>query len=495
MPATTFTAVKVVGCSIIKDKVNNFQEDLDNMTTHRRNGSDSLLPKSTHQNEPPSRNRLHHLDNLRIFLTSLVIIHHTSIPYGGLGNWQLHSPCFPTLSPLLGLFTAVDQTFFMALFFWMAGYFSHLELARRETAVERRDFIRRRVRRLVVPSIFYTVVLEPTLKIMIMLRYCKLDADECGRVNPFILIMKTLFGYWIGGGIRGINGPFWFCMLLAIFDCVAALIRPHQPSGLIALHKALVNPTRLAQMMCIVVLSTFFIRQLYPVGAVVRLLNIQPAFLPQYIFAYVVGHACAAAGAACNGNLRFAGPPPWPHPYEDPFRTLIIALTVQTLTLSLVMLPTYVFKKDYESPLNYLIGGFNLPALLYTIWNEIGFLIIGPALVDLFARQYKTPSSISLPWRRFTIANNEVRVARYAFAAFLVHPVVSVAIEIVVESFMGCEGVDSRGQKLETDSEFSGWNLLGPVVMTAVVGSVNVLVSWVVAFGMLDLIPELGGWV
>ena len=39
-----------------------------------------------------SSTRLFYLDNLRIYLTILVILHHTAIAYGGAGDWAIIDP-------------------------------------------------------------------------------------------------------------------------------------------------------------------------------------------------------------------------------------------------------------------------------------------------------------------------------------------------------------------------------------------------------------------
>ena len=40
------------------------------------------------------QSRLTYLDNLRIYLTILVILHHAALAYGGNGNWGVH-PTIP----------------------------------------------------------------------------------------------------------------------------------------------------------------------------------------------------------------------------------------------------------------------------------------------------------------------------------------------------------------------------------------------------------------
>ena len=42
-------------------------------------------------NEKPG-SRLFYLDNLRIYLTILVILHHAAIAYGGNGDWAVKDP-------------------------------------------------------------------------------------------------------------------------------------------------------------------------------------------------------------------------------------------------------------------------------------------------------------------------------------------------------------------------------------------------------------------
>jgi hypothetical protein len=77
--------------------------------------------------------RLYHLDNFRIFLTALVIFHHTSIPYGGLGSWQyISSHHAQGSSPAIIAFNALNQSFFMGSFFYLSGVMSSQSLKRKK---------------------------------------------------------------------------------------------------------------------------------------------------------------------------------------------------------------------------------------------------------------------------------------------------------------------------------------------------------------------------
>ena len=94
------------------------------------------------------RTRLFYLDNFRIYLTILVILHHAAIAYGGVGDWGAKDPAVDEISPIaLTFFTAVNQSYFMSAFFFMAGYFTPRSLERRGA----RAFVKDRFIRLGIP--------------------------------------------------------------------------------------------------------------------------------------------------------------------------------------------------------------------------------------------------------------------------------------------------------------------------------------------------------
>ncbi len=72
------------------------------------------------------------LDALRGSLTLLVLFHHAATTYGASGDWYYTEirPASEPSSQLMSLFTAFNQTFFMGLFFLLAGYFTPGAVAR-----------------------------------------------------------------------------------------------------------------------------------------------------------------------------------------------------------------------------------------------------------------------------------------------------------------------------------------------------------------------------
>lgn len=68
-------------------------------------------------------NRKNYLDNLKVFLTVLVVFHHAGQAYGNGGSWA-YAPSNPEeFLPWIGHFFSVNAAFFMGLFFLVSGYF------------------------------------------------------------------------------------------------------------------------------------------------------------------------------------------------------------------------------------------------------------------------------------------------------------------------------------------------------------------------------------
>ena len=75
-------------------------------------------------NEEQKPSRLYFVDNIRILLTVVVIMHHTMITYGASGSWYFKDPYTDEFTIiLLTLIATFDQGFFMGLFFFISAYF------------------------------------------------------------------------------------------------------------------------------------------------------------------------------------------------------------------------------------------------------------------------------------------------------------------------------------------------------------------------------------
>lgn len=99
--------------------------------------------------------RLYYLDNLKVALVTLVIAHHVGQAYGPTGGeWMITDA---SSAPLLGPFFFVNRSFFMSLFFMIAGYFTVMSYR----AKGARPFLKDRVLRLGLPTLFFALMMIP----------------------------------------------------------------------------------------------------------------------------------------------------------------------------------------------------------------------------------------------------------------------------------------------------------------------------------------------
>lgn len=105
-----------------------------------------------------SSKKLLYIDNIKVLLTVLVVLHHTFIAYSASEGWYYNQP-----TNILGariLTTAIisiNQSFFMGYFFLLAAYFTESSYSRKGAFT----FIKDRLIRLGVPLLFYSFLLTP----------------------------------------------------------------------------------------------------------------------------------------------------------------------------------------------------------------------------------------------------------------------------------------------------------------------------------------------
>src|SRR3974377_1799004 len=95
------------------------------------------------------KGRLIFLNNIRILLILLVIAHHTGQAYGPTGGWWPYEEA--ARSPYLGLLFTGNRSFFMSLFFMIAGYFTPASFDRKGP----REFLRDRFWRFGIPLLLF----------------------------------------------------------------------------------------------------------------------------------------------------------------------------------------------------------------------------------------------------------------------------------------------------------------------------------------------------
>ncbi len=102
--------------------------------------------------------RLFFVDNLRVFLTILVLLFHLAITYGAEGSWFYRErPTTELAGILLTVFIILNQFYFMGLFFLVSGYFVPAAFDRKGGA----RFFKDRLIRLGIPLVVYGLLVSP----------------------------------------------------------------------------------------------------------------------------------------------------------------------------------------------------------------------------------------------------------------------------------------------------------------------------------------------
>jgi glucan biosynthesis protein C len=327
--------------------------------------------------------RLLFVDNIRIFLTVLVILHHLMVIYAGSGGWIYHEGRQDEITAALGgWFCSVNQSYFMGLFLFISAYFVPGAYDRKGPG----RFLVDRLIRLGIPLAAYCWVLRPAL----------IYLGTGGNSNPS-------FGAWYSNeyfrayGIIG-GGPLWFIEVLLLFSAAYVLARlitrsrPVQPvaaarfpgNGSIALFALLLG------------VASFLVRLVSPVNDVFVPLNLQFANFAQYITLFVLG--LVAYRRNWLATL----------PESAGRRWLWIAVL-----LILLYPPVGLLMGGTENQEAFL-GGWHWQSLVSASWEAFMCIGMSIGLISLFRRRLDRQGSLA---REFS---------RSAYTAYLIHePVIT----------------------------------------------------------------------
>lgn len=219
--------------------------------------------------------RLLFIDNIRVFLTILVILHHLMITYAGedVGGW-IYFDYRPdgVIAAVGNWFTSLNQSYFMGLFLFISAYFV-------PSAYERKGsgrFLKDRLIRLGIPLVLYAWVIRP-------LWYFNTFYVPGTYWEWFFDDYLKYFSY-IGGG------PLWFIEVLLIFACFYALYRQFKPQPVQSIPDAKFPGSRNIIIFAILLGIVSSIVQLwFPMDTAITELNLQLAFFPQYFAMFILG--------------------------------------------------------------------------------------------------------------------------------------------------------------------------------------------------------------
>jgi surface polysaccharide O-acyltransferase-like enzyme len=348
-----------------------------------------------------SPGRIAFLDQIRTVVTLLVVFHHTAITYGGPGSWYYHEAAgragYAT-TLLLALFCAVNQAFFMGMFFLLAGYVTPPAYDRKGAL----HFLRDRAIRLGIPLLLFGFVLDALTNAI---------AEEA-RHHDFWLDWITRMASLQYG-----PGPLWFVQALLILTVAYVVLRrwrdgarvasvaspPSPPEARGAGACALPRPRTLVAAACATAIVAFVLRLRFPTGD--EVFHMQLGYFASYLLLFAVG--CIAWRHRWLERIDLACARPW-----------AIAALVAIPLLPLAVIGLHALR---PAPVG-VSGGFNLDALLYAAWEPC--VAWGVILMLLW-------------FFRLRVRPERLRgLARRAYAIYCFHPPVVVAMSVALRSWL-----------------------------------------------------------
>jgi hypothetical protein len=220
--------------------------------------------------------RLLFIDNIRVFLTILVAVHHLMIIYAGSGSWGLYEEGRQdTITSVIGTwFCASNQSYFMGFFLLISAYFVPGSYDRKGAG----RFLKDRLIRLGIPLAVYSWIIDPLCRYLI-------PRLTQGQRLPWWSYLPGKFDAVIGAG------PLWFVETLLIFSLVYVLWRllARPRKAFPAVEIRFPGNGSIALFALLLAAASFLVRLWFPIDYNFSPLNLQFPFFAQYIVLFILG--------------------------------------------------------------------------------------------------------------------------------------------------------------------------------------------------------------
>ena len=236
--------------------------------------------------------RLFYLDNIKIFLTILVIVHHVGQAYGPTGGfWPFRSSLEESI-PMLGLFFSVNAAFFMGFFFFISGYFIPMSYDHGNGD----GFLRKRLLRLGVPLLFVFLIMSP---LQMYFHYTLYSGNE--PLSFFKYITTIWFGiHGMPEGFIEASGIFpemnfghaWFIQHLLVYATFYWLFRRIIKKPLLKQEEKPFSALHLFVIFFVIAVPSFIVRIWYPIDywrGLFGFFQVEIARWSQYLVMFIVG--------------------------------------------------------------------------------------------------------------------------------------------------------------------------------------------------------------
>lgn len=311
--------------------------------------------------------RRRELDNLRTFITMLVIVFHTAMTFGPVEGWYFYEPHDKlVVRGIIYFFIAVSQAWFMSLLFFLAGLFTPASYEKRKLS----KFLKEKLLRLGIPFMIYVLLIIP----VIQHRYLWSFEGYTGDIFAYykeILENRSFIG----------SGPMWFALVLLLLSGGYAVYRSLQPKWLVADEKQLFpKKHRIFLPALSLGLLFFVVRIFFPINLWLDLFGISfldLSHMPAYILFFVLG--------VMDSRAR------WTEEIPKKQGKLWLAIFVVLVGIW----PAIIFSGlTPEGSLDAFFGGVTWQSLLYSIWEALVAFSAMIGLVWFFARHLNKQNSL-----------------------------------------------------------------------------------------------------
>jgi glucans biosynthesis protein C len=339
--------------------------------------------------EGRTASRLAFIDNIRWTMIVLVLSMHACDTYSPFGNWYYVDRQKTGFGSTIffGVYQSFLQAFFMAVLFFIAGYFSAAAYDRKGFS----RFLRNRFFRLGLPTLLYMLVIGPLTQYFLSWTW-----GDGGFGHQWLLHLKD--GEWLSE-----TGPMWFCAALLMFAIVYALVRL---AGWKATRIELAGDRRgaiaVAAFIAMMAASTFLVR--VGVSGNASVLNVHPGDFPQYVLMFAAG----VFGYRGNWITEFSAR------ISLLWGSLALALSVPLFAALIV------FGGGLQGETAQYAGGFNPVSAGKCLWEALVCVGMGLLMLAIYRRYFDEQGPVAR-W----LSDN-------AFGVYLIHPPILIGFAILL---------------------------------------------------------------
>jgi len=342
-------------------------------------------------NPTGKKSRIFYIDNLRIYLTILVILHHIAMGYGGSGAWFVNESDFYPIDGatqiVFMLFNEINQSYFMAFFFLIAGYFIPRSFENKGAS----NYTKDRLIRLGIPLVVYVIIISPMTEFIV-----RNYAYNQGWTFAEVIINR------INNVTIGVD-HLWFILALLIFSGFYVLYRKIRPMHIPVSEKPFPKNRMILVSILVIGIITFTVRIVSPVDTV-------------YILNFKFGHFTSYVFMFWFGILAYSGK------WFDKLQSTQARSWIGIAVCVLIALPLFlILMINPSSPdITPFMGGVTLESLMFSIWESSALLSITIGTLYVFKTRLNRSN-----WILKNIGGS-------VYTAYIIHIIIIIGFQILL---------------------------------------------------------------